>query len=292
MQSIAELRHHIAAVEQTRKITNAMHLISAARMRKLMARLAYNTRYLEHVQSAMGHILAAHESIEHPYLREAVSGATLYVVLAGERGMVGAYHAEILKFAHARICEAGGGAIFTFGKAATRYFEKQSMQPKRNYHFGADGPGLEDVRHSDQDIFRLVDAGEISRVYLIYPHFQSAANCHPVMRRLLPLDCDALELGTAREEMLCHPSPEKMMQRLIPQYTLGILYGALMQTYAGEHNARMHAMQSATRNADEFLKELRMQYNMARQGAITQEILEIMGAANAQTEKGTGANET
>ena len=282
MQTIAELRHHIQAVEQTRKITNAMHLISAARMRKLVARLAYNTRYLAHVRSAMGHILAAREGIDHPYLRELTTGTNLYIVLAGERGMVGAYHAELLKFAKARILELGEGRLECFGKIAAHYFKKQGLIPEREHHFGPDGPSLVAARHIEQDIFRMVNAGEIRAAYLIYSRFLNAGDCHPHILRLLPLDIDSLEPPKGREEMLYHPSTQDLFNLLIPQYTLCILFSALMQTYAGEHSARMNAMQSATRNADEFLKTLRLQYNLARQGAITQEIIEIMSAAQAQ----------
>jgi len=280
MQSVAEIRHHIHAVEQTQKITNAMHLISAARMKKLVARLAYNTRYLKHVQAAMRHILTNHEAVEHPYLRHKEEGENTYIVLAGERGMVGAYHADLLKFAHACMQERGQGRLVTFGKTAADYFKKQGQAPEREYRFGPDGPTLTATRHLEQDIFRRYDAGDSGAVYLIHSEFVGEQG-RPHIRRLLPLDIESLGDPPDKEELQVHPNPQEMFALLIPQYTVCLLYGALTMTYAGEHSARMRAMQSAGSNADELLQGLRQKYNQARQAAITQEIIEIANAAGA-----------
>ena len=281
MQNIAEIRHHTNAAEQTKKITNAMYLISAARMNKLIARMSYNTRYLTHVQDAMRHVLASCEPENHPYMHERSSGENTYIVFAGEKGMAGSYHADLLKFAHACIREQGLGRVLCFGAIAANYFRKQGITPAHEYHFSADGPTLESTRHLEQDVFRWYDETNAGAVYLIHPRFVSAADCQPHMQRLLPLDVDSFGERTDKEEMLYHPSAEEMFHLLIPQYSVCILYGALMQTYAGEHSARMYAMQNATKNADSLLKELQGQYNMARQSAITQEIIEITNAVKA-----------
>lgn len=283
MHNMNEIRHHIRAVEQTRKITNAMHLISSARIKKIMPQVEYNRRYLTHVQEAMRHVLAASESFDHIYLRERGAKHTTFVVMAGDKGMVGAYNSDILKFALPYIQQAPQHRLITMGIMAARFFEKQGLTPDMEIIGASQDPSLIYARHLTQDIFRLYDEHKTDRVYIIYMSFVNSVKWEPRIVQLLPVTTDHLEGVKKDVGMIYHPSPEEVFHLLVPQYSIGILNGALMQAYASEHCARMNAMESATRNADEILKKLRASYNIARQSAITQEITEITGAAMAQS---------
>ncbi len=144
-------------------------------------------------------------------------------------------------------------------------------------------PSLSNARKLAFDIFDLYDDDLTDEVYIIYTSFYGASKNKPVIRRLLPIVRGDYEQIEAHEmsDILYEPSAQELFSLLVPQYVIGILFGALVQAYAAEHFARMNAMQSATKNADEMLKKLQTQYNMARQAAITQEISEIAGAAEA-----------
>ena len=143
-------------------------------------------------------------------------------------------------------------------------------------------PSLSSARQLDYDIFNLFDSGLTDEVYIIYTSFYGETKNRPVIRRLLPiLESDYDEIAPLHKDMdiVYEPSPKAVFDMLIPQYTAGILFEAMVQACAAEHFARMNAMESATDNADEMLGKLRLQYNMARQSAITREITEIAGAS-------------
>jgi len=281
MQSMNEIRHHMRAIEQTRKITNAMYLISSARTRKIMPQMEYNRMYLDHVQAAMDQILKSSESFDHVYFREREGARNLYIVLAGDKGMAGSFNSEVLKFALPYVTDGEENGLFTLGVMAGLFFRKRGVQPDAEIVGVSQEPSLDNARHIVQDIFRLYDEERVDRVYVIFTRFVNSALTIPCIRRLLPLDIGDIKGSESDRDMIYHPSAEEMFSLLVPQYTIGVMYNAFMQSYVSEHCARMNAMQGATRNADELIKKLRSQYNAARQAAITQEITEITGAARA-----------
>ncbi len=283
MQTVGDIKHHIRAVEQTRKLTNAMHLIASARMRKVMPSVEYNHLYLSHLESVMHHILEDTETYDLPYLRDRGDVRKTFIVMAGDKGMVGSYNDDLCKFALAQISGCENCNLITMGIAASHFFIKNGVQPDIEIVGAVEDPSLDSARHTMQDIFRLYDQRMVDQVYVIYTEYVNSVRYYPMMRRLLPLDVSEFKNIQKKEEMIYHPSPEETLRRLVPQYTLSILYGALMKSYASELAARMNAMDSATRNADEILGKLTVQFNLARQAAITQEITEIMSSAMAQT---------
>lgn len=279
MQNINEIRHHIRAVQQTRKLTNAMHLISSARIRRIMPAVEYNQDYQAHIESAMNDILESSETYDLPYLRDRGEAHKTYIVIAGDKGMVGSYNNDVLKFAQPYVESSDTSGLITLGIMASCFFSRLGHQPDIEIYGASQDPSLENARHMTQDIFRLYDSRSIDQVYIIYTEFVSTAKWYPCIRRLLPLDITRFKNIQKKEEMLYHPSAEQVFRRLMPQYILSSIYDALMKSYASELCARMNSMQESTRNADELLKKLTTRYNMARQAAITQEITEIMGSA-------------
>ena len=282
MENMNEIRQHIRAVTQTKKITNAMHLVSSARMKKVMHHVEYNRRYLSHVHSAMNHILASPGEVTHPYLQDRGQKRSTYVVISGDKGLVGSYNADVLHFALRHIRKHKDCHVVAVGITAAQFFKKNGIVPDIEVIGASQDPSLYNARHMTQDLFRLYDSGLTDNVYIIYTQFVSSIKWMPHMEQLLPVPTDEEALKTITStEMIYHPSPEEMLNLLIPQYTMGILFGALVQSYASEHCARMNAMRSASNNADELLGQLQTQLNMARQSAITQELSEITGAAMA-----------
>lgn len=279
MQNTNEIRRHINAVRQTRKITNAMKLVSTARIKKAMQNLKYNNFYFERVQSAMKDILLSPHPVDHPYLSLGRGKKRAYIVISGDKGMVGDYNAKLLDFARTEILNTGEKVILiTIGITASEYFKKNGLAPDIEISGVSQNPSLDNARNLVIDLIDLFDNGEARSVYLIYTTFDNKTIPNPIVRRILPIrihDYENIPETEPEHEILYIPSPEEVFSDLVPQYLVGFLFEAMVQAYASEHYARMNAMQSATDNADELLEKLTIDYNRVRQAAITQEISEI-----------------
>ncbi len=287
MTGMNEIRHHIKAVEQTRKITGAMHLIASARIQRIMPQMDYNSRYLLRLLDSMRHILASSDDFDHPYLHDRGDKRRLFIVMAGDKGMVGSFNSDILKFALEKVLAAPERYLITVGIEAVRFFQKHGIEPDKQVIGASQDPSLFYARHMMQDVFKLYDARQIDSAYMIHMRYYNSVSYAPKMRRLLPVDTTLIDMDNIAQYkdvgMIYHPSPDESFRLLAPQFTLGQIHAALMQSYCSEHCARMNAMQSATKNADEILDRLKSAYNIARQAQITQEITEITSAAMAQT---------
>lgn len=282
MQNANEIRAHINAVEQTRKITNAMHLVSTSRVRRVMQHIEYNHQYFLRVQSTMKDILQSSASITHPYLTVKPGHRRTFIVVAGDKGMAGAYNSNLLNFALEQLQKEEQYFLIAVGIVASEFFKTRGIIPDIEIMGTIQDPSLYNARELAFDIFDLFNQDLTDEVFIIYTSFYGETKNKPLARRLLPIilsDYRDIEASHIMTDIIYEPSPQELFDMLVPQYTLGIIFGALVQAYASEHFARMNAMQSATKNADEMLRKLRMQYNMARQTAITQEITEITGAA-------------
>lgn len=283
MPNPIEIRHHIAAVDQTKKITGAMEMVSSTRMKRVMSHIEQNRRYFDTVQQMMKEVLETSRDVSHPYLRGVPeNGHCTYIVISGDKGLCGAYNHNILQYALGHIRQHRKHSIITIGNTAEDYFRSIGMPPDITLLGIAQDPALSRARVLVRDIINIFDSGETDEIRVIFTSFYGETKNQPVMRRLLPILLDDYTniSGTEKlSEIIYHPSPQVVFDLLIPQYILGILFGVMVQAYASEHYARMNAMHSSTTNAQEMLKILRTKYNLARQSAITNEIAEITSAA-------------
>ncbi len=283
MSNPIEIRHHIAAVDQTKKITGAMEMVSSTRMKRVMSHIEQNRRYFDSVQQMMKEILETSQDVSHPYLREVPeNGHCTYIVISGDKGLCGAYNHNILQYALSNIRQHQKHSIITIGNTAEDFFRSIGIIPDITLLGIAQDPALSRARILIRDIMNIFDSGETDEVRVVFTSFYGKTKNQPVMRRLLPILLDDYANISGAEmlsEIIFHPSPQAVFDLLIPQYILGILFGVMVQAYASEHYARMNAMHSSTTSAQEMLKTLRTKYNLARQSAITNEIAEITGAA-------------
>lgn len=283
MSSPAEIRHHIAAVEQTKKITGAMEMVSSTRMKRVISHIEQNRRYFDNVQRTMKEILTSSEEISHPYLREVPeNGHCTFIVISGDKGLCGSYNNNVLQLAQDTISKCPNHSIITIGNTAVDYFRARFITPDITLLGLAQDPALSKARMLVRDIVNIYNSGETDEIRIIYTSYYGETKNKPVIKRLLPIRLDdytSISNAETLTGIIYHPSPQQVFQLLIPQYILGILFGVMVQAYASEHFARMTAMHSATTNAQDMLKGLRTKYNMARQSAITNEIAEITGAA-------------
>ncbi len=286
MSDVNEIREHIAAVEQTRKITNAMNLVSTARLKRAMKNIEYNHRYFMKVQLSMKDILSS-VNITHKYLTYRGTKRTTYLVVGGDRGLDGAYDSNLLKFAKSKIEETDekDRILITVGTVVCEYFKHAHIKVDKEIYGVSQNPNVHNSRELAYGLFDFYDQELTDEIMIIYTSFYGETKDTPVMRRLLPVmrsDYDTISQKEVQErEMNYIPSPQDVFDSLVPQYTIAIIFGALVQAYASEHYSRMNAMQSATKNADKMIDSLKMQYNIVRQSQITTEIAEISGSSEA-----------
>lgn len=291
MSNISDIRYHIKSINQTRQITNAMHLISTARMQKAIKRIEQNHDYFYRALDTMKYIREHTGSTSHPYLthREGASRMA-YIVIAGDKGLAGSYNHDILALAKQAMADKNVTHIFTVGDIATSYFERAGKTVNARFETMVTDLSINTARAIIALITELYDSGEIDELHVIYMKFVNSAVQKPKDFKLLPLELE--DFGNYRDEarnfseMLFDPSPQEVFDSLVPQFMIGFVYGAMVNAYASENCARMNAMDNATRSADKMIKKLTLQYNSMRQLGITNELSEIISAANMLGEKG------
>ena len=286
MASVSEIRHHIGAVDQTRKITSAMQMVSSARMQKFAVHIPYNNLYFKRLQATMKDILESSQSIEHPYLQRHRGHRHTYIVVAGDKEMAGSYNHNILNKAYEEIKDDPSALVVTVGMIATQFFRKRGIEPEYEVPGAAQDPSLYNATQLALPVMEFFDLDQTDEIYIFFTLYSDGGNplIKPMKSRLLPIrltDFQHVEALDHLDDVIYNPSPQEVFDQLVPQFVISHIFDALVQSYASEHYSRMNAMQSATRNADELLKKLHLELNMARQTQITQEITEISGATLA-----------
>jgi F-type H+-transporting ATPase subunit gamma len=269
-------------VEQTSKITGAMEMVSSNRMRRVMSHIEYNKRYFDHIRRSMREILGSSEGITHPYLTPRPDGRRTYVIISGDKGLCGSYNAAVLDLAERQIEQYPDSSLITVGNTAEAHFVRRGKTPDITMLGIVQDPTMKSARRLAREVINLYDKNLTDEVHVVYTSFYGATKNKPVTFRLLPVilhDYSDVSVSREEKEVIYHPSQQAVFDELVPQYILGLLFGVMVQAYAGEHYSRMNAMHSSTENANDMLKSLTTQYNLARQSAITNELSEITGAA-------------
>ena len=289
MQSIYDIKNRLKSVNSTVELTRAMYLISASRIRKAMRLYESTDVYFRHARRALKHILVNMPSISHKFLQSEHDEHkdAAYIVIASNKGMAGGYNHDICTAAleHMKSCK-GGITLFTVGSMAASFFKREGYKIEYEYTSIMNDPTISAARRMMEGINERIEHNSIDQVYVAYTHMDSTVVQTPRVERLLPLLLSDFEDVTFRDEfvqahVMYEPDPVTVINALVPQYLMGMLYGMLVQAYASEHSVRMRAMDEATRNAEEMIGELELKYNGARQAAITQEITEIVSGAGA-----------
>lgn len=281
MQKTHEIRHHIAAIEQTRKITGAMEMISSNRMRQVMSHIEHNRRYFEYIRQTMKELLTSSQGVSHPFLTTRPRQHRTYVVISGDKGLCGSHNSTILNFALGCIKEHPGSGIITLGHTAEAFFHTRGMTPDISLFGIVQDPTLTRAREVARELTGLYAKELTDEIHMIFTSFYGAKGI-PVEFTLMPImlhDYEDVRDAETLSEIMYHPSAQTVLDMLVPQYVIGLVFGVMVQAYASEHYARMTAMHSATTNAQEMIENLQTRYNLARQSAITNEIAEITGAA-------------
>ena len=285
--SLQDLKRQIQSVKNTAKMTQALQTISAIKLNKARAHLDRARPYTDNVEEMMRDIADRAQS-DTPLLvgRDEVNNVAICTVTS-DRGLAGAFNAQVLRRTMSLRQEQSAEIVqVATGRKARELFKFRRMNLDEVYVGFSDSPSYEKAREIGQRLTQLFEDEEADEVYLVYNRFQSALAQRATVTRILPIASEDEEDGEEEDntsdipfEFI--PEPEELLERLVPKYVETLVFRALLESAAGEHGARMTAMQSATEAANEMADELTMQMNKMRQAAITQEIIEIASAAEA-----------
>lgn len=276
-------------VSDTKQIANAMHLISTSKMQKAIKRFETNRPYIRDIRAALKDILEGAGEIRHPFLDAREGTKTATVVIAADKGLCGSYNHNVLNMAYEYMLSNEVNFLITVGRVARDFFAHRGMDVDIEFMNASQNPSLGQVRYIADDLIAMFNNGLLDRISVAFTRFVSPFKQEPAIFQLLPLSVEGFQ-GAASEHtkgsMIYHPSPEATFNMLAPQYLIGMMYSAFVQSYASEHCARMTAMDAAKRNANEMQRKLELESNRLRQSRITQEITEIMGGALSVLEGG------
>ncbi len=290
MANMREIKSRIKSIKETRQITKAMKLISAAKLKKARQQLDQTKPFFDKVKATIGDILMHSGNLDNICfdLRNEKEGKKIcYVIITGDKGLAGGYNHNIIKLAEGELKKHPDSLLLVAGHMGRGHFVRKKYNVDMEFDYPVQNPTIYRARDVAEKILGLFKSGEVDEVFLIYTKMVTSITLEPVMMQLLPLTIEDLkeDVNAAEvkidESLAYEPSPQAVFDVLIPKYVKGIIYGALVEAFTSEQNARMSAMDNATTNADEMLKILNLNYNRARQAAITQEISEIVGGAAA-----------
>lgn len=279
--NMKDVKRRIKSVESTMQITKAMQLVASSKMRRAKERAEAIHPFFENVFKVMCEI-SSDSDFKSVFTKKKFMNASLIVVIAGDRGLAGGFNSNVLKMAEAKASEikhSGGEVkIMAIGKKAVEFFEKRDYDLTDKYPQIAEGIDITETIDLADNIIHRFKVGEFDSVELIYTTFVSAMTQEPNELRILPVE-NLNHVPEKRAVTIYDPSPEEVFDGIIPQYICGMLYSAIVDSYAAEQAARRTAMESASDNASEMIDQLSLLYNRARQAQITQEITEISSAS-------------
>ncbi len=280
MPSARDLQRQINTVKNQARVFSALQTVSSVKFRKAEARVRRARPYAENVEQMMRDV-AANATGDLPLLTGREVNRVAVCTLTADRGLAGGFNAQVLRRTVRLREEKDPGALqVASGRKAVAFFRFRRVELAEVFTGFTDNPTYENAREIGRTLTRLFDEEEADEVYLVYNRFESAMNQRPVVTRLLPVARDE-EDGNGTSYMDYVPDAETVLKRLVPRYVETMVWQALLEGAAGEHGARMTAMKNATDNANDLVRDLTLQMNKARQAQITQEILEIVGGAEA-----------
>lgn len=278
-----DIKRRIKSVNSTKQITNAMKLVSTAKLKRTRDRFEKVQPYSETVNRTIQGILGSANNIEHKYISEREIKKSLYIVITADRGLCGGYNINAIKKALEDIEDKEKASFIVIGQRAKGYLEKRNYEILGEYLQISEKPQYSHAKDIGRLALKLYKDGEIDEIKLIYTRFASTISQVPELLKLLPASKPNEEQSGEKEfkYVSYEPSPGAVLDYLIPKYVESTIFGALVESAASEQAARRMAMENATDNAEEMIGNLTLSFNQARQAAITQEITEIVGGAEA-----------
>ena len=277
--SAKALKIRIKSVKSTEHITRAMQLVASSKLRRATERMDKGRNYFATMQDLFLKIAEQGNDMESVYYKPATSdGKTCMIVIAGDRGLAGGYNNNVINLTRALCTDKQQVEILPIGKKSFEYFSKKGYALFDESLHTVDDMTLNECEELSEKVVKAYIAGKFDKVVIVYTNFVNMLSQAPASIQVLPLEKPS-SIQSERSFTLYEPSPAAVLRSIIPEYVSGMIYCAMSESAAAEQAARRNAMDSATKNADEMIQKLSLQYNRARQGAITQEITEIVAGS-------------
>ena len=275
------IKRRIKSVSSTMQITNAMELVSSSKLRKAKDKAEAGRPYFEKLYEMMTEIAESKKDFNSPFTEKREIKNRLFIVIAGDRGLAGGYNSNLLRSALADCKDdENKPKIIAIGKKAIEFFDKRGFDIVGRYPLLAETAKTADCGDIATMAIEMFRREEVDQVKIFYTTFVSPLVQNPVSMEILPIERD--EEGDEVPSLITYdPEPEAVFNRIVPKFTMSLIYCALSDSYASEQSARRNAMENATDNAEKMIGELSLKYNRARQEKITNEINEIVSGANA-----------
>jgi F-type H+-transporting ATPase subunit gamma len=287
MAGASEILIRIHSIAETRKVTDAMYMISSVKMRRAKRGLDSTIPYFDTLREEIGELLLYFPNLGNRYFRRPGgegTGRRALAVITADKGLAGPYNQNVIKLADLECARDPGTLLFPIGEYGRQHFISRKLDTAEGFFSPAAFPTLAAARNICGELLEYYSDGRVDRIDIIYTDFLGGAGCRCRTQCLLPLELsefkadDAAPLPFGKQYL---PDPDTVLEGIVPSYLTGFLYGAMVESYCSEQSARMEAMKTAGNNADRILRELRIRYNTVRQAAITAEITEITAGANA-----------
>lgn len=284
MASMREIKRRKATIESTGQITQAMKLVSTAKLQRAKGKVESSKPYFSHMYDAVNSILAKSGNISHPYLQAAEGGKKAFIVVTSNRGLAGGYNNNVVKLLTKGNIPKEDILVYAVGRKGRDALKRYGYEIKEDYSEVMNGPIFSDAAQIGRAVLDAFANQEVSEIYIAYTVFKNTITQIPTLMRLLPVDIKEEETkksGSDLAIMNYEPEAEEALDMIIPKYVNSLIYGALTEAVASENGARMQAMDSASNNAEEMIADLALKYNRARQASITQELTEIVAGTSA-----------
>ena len=288
MASLKDIKKRIGTVKNTQQITKAMKMVSAAKLRRAQDAVVAARPYADKMADVLASLALREDADSHPLLAERGKGKALVVLITGDRGLCGGFNANISKAAERFIREKAEGfesyELLIVGRKGNDYLKRRAGMEITKAHENLVGTGQVTYPTGallGQEVIELYRSGDYDSVFLVYNAFQSAMTQVQTITQLLPIVPKEVDEGTQVTDYIYEPNATEVLEEILPKHIEVQIFRSLLESAASEHGARMTAMDSASKNASEMIGKLTLQYNRARQAAITKELLEIISGAES-----------
>ncbi len=288
MPSLRDIRNRIGSVRSTRQITKAMKMVSAAKLRRAQDAILKTRPYAQLLEQTLARVAAraaAEEVVAHPLLAQREQKNAEVVVITSDRGLAGGFNSNIARRTQRFMVENGDRfeaiQLATIGRKGRDYFRARRMEVRKDFVGIHSDLAYEKAEAIAAEYSSRYLAAEVDAVFLCYNEFKSAISQKPVVFQLLPIESPVAQPSASAIDFKYEPSREGLLRDLLPRHLATQVWRALLESAASEHGARMSAMESATKNAEEMIAALTLQYNRARQAYVTKELMEIVSGAEA-----------
>jgi len=284
MASLRQIRRSLRSVQNTKQIMRAMQLVSASKLKRAQGRLMEARQTLEFLDGLLQRVLRAAPGLRHPLCARDDARESALVLFTSDTGLCGSYNVNLIQLAdaHLRRETARRTQVIYIGKKGHRYFTKRGFPAAESYLDLAGRPNLAKAEAVGRALIQRFLTGRVGSIHLLYMRFRSASSYEPTLRPWLPIAFSPQSIvHSPQQDYIFEPSPRRVFEDLLPRWALATFQCLMLEAFTSEHSARMIAMKNATDNAEDIIERLTMQRNKIRQAAITKELSEIVGTAEA-----------